>query len=87
LRQWQREWREENSNINNKVRDFWAKQMPDADDQSPDEDDKTDDNLREKGSSKGEEEDLATERSFVTGEEAGMLDSRDAHNGSHTELD
>ena len=30
LRQWQREWRDENENIKNKVDDFWAKQMPEG---------------------------------------------------------
>ena len=30
LRQWQKEWREENENIKNKVDDFWAKQMPEG---------------------------------------------------------
>ena len=27
LRQWQKEWREENSNIKEKVDSFWSKQM------------------------------------------------------------
>jgi hypothetical protein len=31
LRQWQKEWREENSNIKEKVDDFWSKQMPEND--------------------------------------------------------
>lgn len=30
LRQWQREWREENENIAKKVNEFWDKQMPDG---------------------------------------------------------
>ena len=30
LRQWQREWREENENIAKKVKEFWDKQMPDG---------------------------------------------------------
>ena len=30
LRHWQRDWREENENIQNKVEDFWAKQMPES---------------------------------------------------------
>ena len=35
LRAWQREWREENENIKNKVEDFWAKQMPGGDGPTP----------------------------------------------------
>ena len=35
LRQWQKEWKEENSNIKNKVDDFWAKQMPNESDCTP----------------------------------------------------
>ncbi len=31
LRVWQKDWREENENINSKVNTFWAKQMPDGD--------------------------------------------------------
>lgn len=31
LRQWQREWREINSNIQNRVNDFWESKMPDRD--------------------------------------------------------
>lgn len=30
LREWQKQWREENENIKNKVDDFWAKQMPEG---------------------------------------------------------
>ena len=30
MRQWQREWREENENIAKKVNEFWDKQMPDG---------------------------------------------------------
>ena len=30
LRQWQKEWREENSNIKEKVDSFWSKQMGDG---------------------------------------------------------
>ena len=28
LRQWQKEWKEENANIKERVDDFWAKKMP-----------------------------------------------------------
>ncbi|XP_060074858.1 IQ domain-containing protein K-like [Ylistrum balloti] len=35
LRQWQREWREENSNISRRVSDFWEKKMPDGDKPTP----------------------------------------------------
>ncbi len=34
LRQWQREWREENSNIKEEVTHFWAEKIPDVDDAS-----------------------------------------------------
>ena len=30
LRQWQREWREENENIAKKVNEFWDKRMPEG---------------------------------------------------------
>jgi len=37
LRQWQREWKAENENINQKVEEFWQKKMPSSDtDLSPD---------------------------------------------------
>lgn len=35
LRQWQREWREENGNISTKVSEFWDKKMPDWDRPTP----------------------------------------------------
>ncbi len=35
LRQWQREWREENENISQKVSEFWDKQMPEGQDETP----------------------------------------------------
>ena len=35
LRVWQKEWREENENVNKKVKDFWDKQMPEGDQTTP----------------------------------------------------
>jgi len=35
LRQWQKEWREENADIKEKVDDFWDKQMPQGDQPTP----------------------------------------------------
>ncbi|KAL3876878.1 hypothetical protein ACJMK2_034660 [Sinanodonta woodiana] len=35
LRQWQREWREENCDISSRVNDFWGKKMPDYDKPTP----------------------------------------------------
>ena len=35
LRQWQREWREENRGIQHKVTDFWEKQMPGGEEPTP----------------------------------------------------
>lgn len=35
LRQWQREWREENRGIQSRVSDFWEKKMPDWDKPTP----------------------------------------------------
>lgn len=35
LRQWQREWREENENINRRVNEFWDKKMPDWNNPTP----------------------------------------------------
>ena len=35
LRVWQKEWREENENIHNKVDSFWAQQMPEEGQPAP----------------------------------------------------
>lgn len=35
LRIWQHEWREENRGIQNRVSEFWDKQMPDGDETPP----------------------------------------------------